>query len=536
MQLICPHSSHSLEFSPAVPLLHPSALPLHTYLTHPASHHILSLSLRNPGSNHTMPPNTNAYVKAQTVRGVRKVSNEDWIGWTTGAEKGLRPDLVWSLADVPKTLPLDEQLELGGADPTGADGNGRVTSQKRVGKSLERTLGWLEQLLAATATTATSISRDNDENSPAPPSQSRSERPPIIVQLMGGSKLRAREEFSTALMEKLDDRDALRLFGPASAQPAIAKSAKKRLDDGVTGYTIELVDLPTNAFLEPPPPPHTNLQTLEEVLEEHRDDIDESSATRITSLLRASLRPLTRSKPRVAHTAPSPHAILRLILECGIDLFDVDCWATEAADLGVSLSFEFPAEKTRDGNEAEKRKKAIGEILFDERYASEHVPLGVGLSTHNAEGGCGSCYPAFEEGKKRISHSQVDDLQWPRSETTSPADISGYTKAYIHHLLHTHEMSAHTLLHLHNLAVVSSFFVAIREMLQFQIATQNQRENDIFETEVRRFYDVYDADVGGLLKRARGLWKDVEEKRGKGRLKREKDAKAKAVDLGAVDL
>ena len=40
-----------------------------------------------------------------------------------------------------------------------------------------------------------------------------------------------------------------------------------------------------------------------------------------------------------------------------------------------------------------------------------------------------------------------------------------FSRAYLHHLLHTHEMSAHTFLAAHNLAVLDAFFAGIRSTL-----------------------------------------------------------------------
>jgi queuine/archaeosine tRNA-ribosyltransferase len=204
-------------------------------------------------------------------------------------------------------------------------GEGRAVSQKRTGKSLDRTAAWLEGLLAETTPKLTD-------------GELKEQRPPVFVQLMGGRRARAREEFSRMLLEKLDKPDSEKVGG------------LRTLDEGVAGYVVELVDLPTKAFRSPPPP---NLnerenQTEEDFEEAEGDDLEENpvhvpvNPSTVTSLIRTSLELLPQSKPRIAHTAPSPHSILRLVLECGIDLFDT-VWAAEAADLGVALEFEFPA-------------------------------------------------------------------------------------------------------------------------------------------------------------------------------------------------
>lgn len=80
-------------------------------------------------------------------------------------------------------------------------------------------------------------------------------------------------------------------------------------------------------------------------------------------------------------------------------------------------------------------------------------------------------------------------------------------------------MSSYTLLHLHNLAVVEEFFVSIRTILKLSCSE--------FEKEVRRFYDVYDSGMS-VLEEARVRWREVEDARGKGRLKREREMAAAA--------
>jgi len=102
-----------------------------------------------------------------------------------------------------------------------------------------------------------------------------------------------------------------------------------------------------------------------------------------------------------------------------------------------------------------------------------------------------------------------------------------YTRAYVHHLLQTHEMSAHTLLALHNLAVLDLFFAGVRRVLAEQPET--------FSQEVTRFEQVYDGNLG-VLAEAREAWNEVTLARGKGRMARERE-KQKEDTLGtAVEL
>ena len=475
----------SLELAPPVPLFHPAALPLHTFLTCSPDQHILALSVRDPGANQNMPANTNAFIQAQTIRGMKKVSNEEWCQWA----RILRPDVLYALPDVPKTQGGANEHEAVGKVSV-MPGEGRAVSQKRTGKSLDRTAAWLEGLLAETTPTSTD-------------GELKEHRPPVFVQLMGGRRARGREEFSRMLLEKLDKSDSEKVGG------------LRTLDEGVAGYVVELVDLPTKAFRSPPSLNINEAETqMEEDFEETEgDDLGGNpvhvpvNPSTVTSLIRTSLELLPSSKPRIAHTAPSPHSILRLILECGIDLFDT-VWATEAADLGVALEFEFPAPTYPSEAAVTTALLPIGRNLFDEQYATDFSILGPQLHNHS---GCASCHPRFRDAP--LVHSKADE-----NETTDNA-APGYTRAYLHHLLHTHEMSSYTLLHLHNLAVVEEFFVAIRTALK--------HSRGGFEKEVRRFYEVYDSSMG-VLDEARVRWREVEDARGKGRLKRERELAAAA--------
>ncbi|KIM28280.1 hypothetical protein M408DRAFT_329615 [Serendipita vermifera MAFF 305830] len=456
-----------LEHPTPIPAHHPSALPLHGFLTHPPSSHIVSLSLRNPHDNKNMPANTNAFVQARTVRGVRKVGIEDWITWC----KALRPDLIWALVDAPKTLTGVADPDSEGAEASEIiPGEGRQTSQKRTMKSMDRSWLWVEALLRGLTTSGNSAS-------PAAPF-----RPPIIVPLMGGCDSRAREEFSKGLVDKLD--------APIAQGTGIAL---KRVEEGVTGYAVELADLPFNELSTPPVPVTDSIQ----------DAASDDDPDTMVNLLRASLGPLDTAKLRIAHSAPSPHVILRLIAEAGIDLFDAP-WIAEAADLGIALDFRFPAPpRSEPGGPAAR----IGRSLFEERFAMDFEPIGELDSSW-------PCQPVFSD--SHILHGRLDSDQWSSSDKRG-GHPKAFTRAYVHHLLHTHEMSAYTLLHLHNLAVMNRFFDNIRSyMSQTPLSTVE------FSKEIVRFFEAYDLP-GQLFDDARRRWKEVEDARGKGSLKRERE-------------
>ena len=121
-----------------------------------------------------------------------------------------------------------------------------------------------------------------------------------------------------------------------------------------------------------------------------------------------------------------------------------------------------------------------------------------------------------------LRHSKVDVEQEYKEEYF-------YSRAYLHHLLHTHEMSASSFLVTHNLSVLHSFLAGVREVLS------HERGAEEFTKEVERFCGAYDGSLG-VLGRARVMWAEVELARGRGRLAREKEKQGKDVLGTAVEL
>jgi queuine tRNA-ribosyltransferase len=420
--------------------------------------------------------------------------------------------MIWAFVDTPKTL-LNGNDDGDTAATEVVPGEGRQISQKRITRSLERSVGWLEKLMSGLRLDQKQQQQTEQSDEP--------KRPPIIVPLMGGCDRRARAEFAQNLTEKMDHNDQ-------------KKTGLYRLDDGIFGYAIEMVDLPTNQYHSPPSPALDSEGGHESSDSEDPDSTSQAAegiahprnvTNKLTGLVRSSLKPLSRHKPRIAHTAPSPHAVLRLVLECGIDLFDI-VWAQQASDYGIALNFEFPVPTSHISQDEKGKGKDIGSAydsasmkqqigvnLFEDRYAEDISPLG-SLETS------WPCAPT--PGPPPILHSVLDDQQW--SPTTEPTSTSQpFTRAYIHHLLRTHEMSSHVLLQLHNLAVADQFFKNIRGILHSAGNVGNGEEK--LRAEIIRFYETYEIPTR-LYQEAKSQWKEVDTSRGKGRLKREREAAA----------
>ncbi|KAH9974314.1 tRNA-guanine(15) transglycosylase-like protein [Lactifluus volemus] len=431
-----------LELSPPLPTLHPGPYPLHSCLGFRPKHHILSMTLRDPADDRDMPPNGNDFVSALCLHGVRKVTPDEWREYVHSAQ----PDVVVALSDIPST--------------SGSH------SQKRITKSIERSASWLANILRPLSGRHVAAAVTKISGNPA------SQLLNVFVHMAGGTTPAARQAFAQSLLEPLFDKDA------AAIEPL------NNLDQGVLGYVFNLA--PLHKSLSPTPLHHHGAASKNgfvAVIDLFATPPAPSATAQIISLIRVSLEPLPATKPRVVHSAGSPHEILALIRDVGIDLFDAH-WAQRAADVGVALDFVFPAPHVA------APPREIGHNLYDKRYSHDFSP--------------------FADALQSCSSVQQGDTR-PRTPAHTPLP---YTRAYVHHLLHTHEMSAHTLLTLHNLAVLDTFFVGVRHVLSEQPET--------FSHEVTRFEQTYDGKLG-VLAEARKIWTEVSLARGKGRLARERE-------------
>lgn len=326
----------------------------------------------------------------------------------------------------------------------------------------------------------------------------------------------ARNAFASSLIETV--------FGKEKEQIAPFEV----LDEGIFGYLFELNPLKTSLLadvkpiISKPDEDHTTLHPtviLGTIAQAQLTD-------QLTALLQASLNPLldtqteSQNKLRVATSPASPHEILILIRDVGIDLFDAQ-WAQRAADWGVALDFTFPPK----GKAKHEAKRDLGHNLYDSRYSHDFGRLADsfqdGASYHAQSGGdlnealpvcsCIACSPISPT--TRLRHSSIVANE---NETTIPMAFDPpFCRAYIHHLLHTHEMSAHAFLVAHNLAVVDALFQGIRDVLR--------RPDGLtwFRHEVQNFCDTYDGELLAFEK-AKKDWMEVDLARGKGRLAREK--------------
>lgn len=356
--------------------------------------------------------------------------------------------------------------------------------------------------------------------------------------MAGGTSLPARKAFAYGLRETL--------HGPE----ADAIKPLRCLDEGITGYVFDLAVLRgikpspntsqhqslSDGFLQLERP--EMLQHPEHIVEAPTPNTTEevsrtamsilsmaepSVLPSIVSLLRASLGELSEQKPRLVTGTRSPHEMLRLIRDVGVDLFDVG-WAMNAANFGVALDFVFPV----PASGAVNARQSLGHNLYNPIYAHQFGRLADtlvgaaesadGVATQRHVCSCIACSPRSPS--SHILHSTVD--QQPHATTGGEAIAryeKPYSRAYIHHLLHTHEMSAHGFLVAHNLVVVSAFLACVR---QAWVEGADESRSARFALEIERFSNAYD-ESGELFIAAKKDWEYVDRARGKRWLTREID-------------
>ncbi|KAJ3528179.1 hypothetical protein NMY22_g9520 [Coprinellus aureogranulatus] len=473
-------------------------------------------------------------------KGVRRLTPQAYTAHTTT----ILPDVVTALTDTPFTPP--------------------PFSQKRITKSIERSTAWLAQLLASPSPSAPSASQAVSFTSTSTTAPETGYRPPfaVLAPLAGLTSPAARRAFAASLLESLDN--GMYISGiPGLPNVNLGRTRGQdggrvgRLDDGVSGYTVDLV--PIQKVLESSKSSKEPRDGREE--REEREEGKGDGEREVESLLRASLEVLPEEKVRLVNGVEGPHDVLRLIQTVGVDMFDAG-WAQKCADVGVALDFTFPAPPPspspssppsttpslspasppvlpEDGN---KGKRQLGRNLYDAIYAEDFSKL----SEEGGRCGCGACRPRRVE--RRLYHG-VDTPEWsgegpypaesPRAadvvesgiETGKEEPSGGFTRAYVHHLLHTHEMSAHTLLVMHNLSVVERFFHGIRSVLSSSSSSSSSLSSSTFEQEVKKFVETYDEEWA-VRKEAENQWGEVDRARGKGRLAREREVTKDAGEVG----
>eukprot|EP00878_Enallax_costatus_P029166 GHUV01031601.1.p1 GENE.GHUV01031601.1~~GHUV01031601.1.p1 ORF type:complete len:188 (+),score=51.36 GHUV01031601.1:1481-2044(+) len=158
-------------------------------------------------------------------------------------------------------------------------------------------------------------------------------------------------------------------------------------------------------------------------------------ASQRPELLQAALEHLPKDKPKIAAGLDCPDDILDAVA-LGVDLFDCS-YPTQVTANGYALSFP-----VREDNSEQGSSTAAS--------AQQHMDVD-----------CGA-----DDTKINMWATQYRMGKGPLVQGCSCFTCRNHSRAYIHHLLQTHEMLAGVLLEMHNTHWWLQFFAAIREAIQ----------------------------------------------------------------------
>ena len=142
--------------------------------------------------------------------------------------------------------------------------------------------------------------------------------------------------------------------------------------------------------------------------------------------------------------------------KAGVSIIGTDLvrqWSCSGRAICLDLSFEGSDDENDAGNDVaagDDTTKGAEMDLKNEQYAQDSLPLLPGCK-------CIACRP------RRKSTGYHSFATTASQESTSSSAVPSFTRAYIHHLLKAKEMSARTLLFLHNLHQVLLLFRQLSE-------------------------------------------------------------------------
>ncbi|KAI1303537.1 Queuine tRNA-ribosyltransferase subunit qtrtd1 [Mortierella claussenii] len=374
---------------------------------------IVFCDIRDSSRYTKMPFNSDRHVSISTHQGVRQLTLEEYFKVVRAYE----PDIVAAFADSISDLDQNDRGIVQGP------GHG----QKRVRKSVDRSLKWLDQILRERQG-FDSVAEDKameeikkkrmKEERGRQKEHGKGFNMQVVDQIVEEARnlvLDPTSSSSSSAEAKRTTKPWLGVsvfahVGGAQIEQERVRSAEETAKrQGVDGYIIDTLALPG---------------TREEVL----------------NLLKVSIDHLPKEKPRLVYGMQTPEDVLKSIA-VGADVFDTSYPSQLTEDGKASLySFGTTASSSTAADQPSVSKRWIN--LWDEEHADKFVPLLDGCECYACKGG-------------------------------------RHTRAYINHLLKAHEMLATVLLMSHNMHQYSKFFANVRHSIED--GTFEQQSNSFIE-------------------------------------------------------
>ncbi|KAF9331841.1 Queuine tRNA-ribosyltransferase subunit qtrtd1 [Podila minutissima] len=371
---------------------------------------ILLCDIREASSFTKVPFNSDRFVSMISNKGVRQLTLEDYLK----VVRAYHPDIVGAFTDS-----ISDTKEPG---------------QKRVRKSVERSLKWLDQvLLERQGFDGLAQDREAEEKKKLK-SRNKENQTPIVSETVASVSV---SPVKRTTLPWTDVGLFAHVQGAQFEQERVRSAQETAKRTGVDGYIVDTNALPGS-----------------------RDDI--------LKMLKASMDHLPKDKPRLVYGMQAPEDVLRSIA-LGADLFDTTYPFLLTEDGKASLfsfgSVTAPSNTASiDSATASLQASSISSSannrwinLWDDEHADKFVPIMEGCECYACKGG-------------------------------------RHTRAYINHLLKAHEMLATVLLMSHNMHQYSKFFANIRQSIASGTFDQlSQQFCDQFGTEPERTGEIHEA-------------------------------------------
>ncbi|KAF9968205.1 Queuine tRNA-ribosyltransferase subunit qtrtd1 [Mortierella alpina] len=353
-------------------------------------------------SSRLLGPNTDRYALLSTPKGVRQLTMDDYLQIV----RQYRPDIMVALADnIVERKTKSSESQQGPAE-------------KRVRKSVERSLKWLDQIL---------LEREGQD---------------------GRMEDRRIEEEKKRRRERKEKKRAAMVVEQQQEGDAPEASSKETVPEEAESDTpIEIVPMATEPWREVALFAHVlgshleaeRIMSAQETARRKGVDgfvIDTSALTemvemdQVLKLVEASVEHLPSQKPRIVYGVQTPEDVLRAIA-LGVDLFDTS-YPYHLTEDGKASLYGFgedpsPESVSAADNSSIRNNRWIN--LWDDEHGDKFVPIMEGCECYACKGG-------------------------------------RHTRAYINHLLKTHEMLATVLLMSHNMHQYGLFFQHVRESIK----------------------------------------------------------------------
>ncbi|KAF9998860.1 Queuine tRNA-ribosyltransferase subunit qtrtd1 [Entomortierella chlamydospora] len=342
-------------------------------------------------------PNTDRHVNLSTLRGARPLTLDDYLS----VVRQFRPDIMVALADniVESSSRNNESKTEVDVKKEKNDGSRGKADEKRIRKSIDRTLKWLDQILLERQGRDGRIEDRRIEEEKKRKKEKEKIRQ-ARKQEHGQQEQQGEEEVPVEIPEiETEPWEDVALFahvqGGQFEEERIRSAEETSKREGVNGFIIDL-GVYSNG--------------------------DNSKEERLAHL-KTSVDHLPAQKPRMVYGIQTPEDVLKVVA-LGVDLFDTS-YPFILTEEGKASMYSFGPNSTSD--ETNNNNRWIN--LWDDEHGDKFVPILESCECYSCKGG-------------------------------------KHTRAYINHLLKTHEMLATVLLMSHNLYQYSKFFSAVREAIK----------------------------------------------------------------------